>query len=103
MQKKPRARVRTRNIEEKKCRIVDAAQVLFTARGYPQTGIKDVAKLAGVSPALVILHFGTKKNLFRQALIHVLAHPRLSVPDRPNFAARLAQQIVSGGGGVLSP
>jgi AcrR family transcriptional regulator len=103
MKKKAHARIRTRNIEDKKRRIIDAAQMLFTGRGYSQTSIKDVAKFAGVSPALVMLHFKTKKDLFRETLIYVLTHTRLSGPEKTNFATRLAQQMASGGGGVLSP
>jgi AcrR family transcriptional regulator len=103
MKKKAQVRVRTRNIADKKRRIIDAAQTLFTGRGYSQTSIKDVAKFAGVSPALVILHFETKKDLFRETLIYVLTHTPLSGPEKTNFATRLAQQMASGGGGVLSP
>ncbi|MEN8040735.1 MAG: TetR/AcrR family transcriptional regulator [Actinomycetota bacterium] len=40
--------------------IVSAAAGLFAERGYEQTKIEDIAAAAGVSPATVYNHFGTK-------------------------------------------
>lgn len=44
-------------------RILDAALDLFGAQGFSGTSIKAVAQQAGVSPALVIHHFGSKDAL----------------------------------------
>ena len=44
-------------------RIRDAAVALFGADGFDGTSIRAIAKAAGVSPALVIHHFGTKEEL----------------------------------------
>lgn len=41
-----------------------AATTLFTERGYEATGIRDIAALAEVNPALVIRHFRSKESLF---------------------------------------
>lgn len=46
-----------------KARIRDAAMVRFAADGVASTSIRAVAADAGVSPALVIHHFGTKDGL----------------------------------------
>lgn len=44
-------------------RIRDAAVRLFGERGYERTSVRDIATEAGVSPALVIHHFGSKVGL----------------------------------------
>jgi AcrR family transcriptional regulator len=47
-------------------RIRDAAIARFGAQGYDRTSVRQIAADAGVSPALVIHHFGSKEAL-RQA------------------------------------
>jgi AcrR family transcriptional regulator len=44
--------------------ILEAARELFAGHGYEQTTIRMVAARAGVDPALVMQHFGTKEALF---------------------------------------
>ena len=44
-------------------RIRDAAIARFGAHGYDGTTVRDIARDAGVSPALVIHHFGSKEGL----------------------------------------
>jgi AcrR family transcriptional regulator len=48
--------------------ILNAARTFFSARGFANTGVRDVAELAGVNPALIIRYFGSKEGLFRAAL-----------------------------------
>ena len=45
-----------------------AAAELIAERGFSETRIADVAKRAGVSPALVIYYFSTKDELLTEAL-----------------------------------
>ncbi|WP_137724471.1 TetR/AcrR family transcriptional regulator [Prescottella subtropica] len=47
--------------------IVDAARTLFAERGYTATTIKDVAELAGYSPAMVMKTTGSKAELYAAA------------------------------------
>lgn len=54
----------TRTREE----ILVAAQVAFAEQGYLDTTIRQVARAAGVDPALVIHFFATKDELFAAAL-----------------------------------
>ncbi|WP_062436471.1 TetR/AcrR family transcriptional regulator [Herbidospora daliensis] len=49
-------------------RILGAARTLFAERGFERTTIRAVAARAGVDPALVMQHFGTKDDLFRRAV-----------------------------------
>jgi len=44
-------------------RIRDAAIALFGAQGYDGTSVRAIASSAGVSPALVLHHFGSKEGL----------------------------------------
>ncbi|WP_405691103.1 TetR family transcriptional regulator [Streptomyces sp. NBC_00057] len=44
--------------------IVSAARALFLERGYRGTTVRAVAGAAGVDPALIAYHFGSKKGLF---------------------------------------
>ncbi|RLV49661.1 TetR/AcrR family transcriptional regulator [Nocardioides mangrovicus] len=48
-------------------RILDAARAEFAAHGYESTTIRAVAARAGVDPALVMQHHGSKAALFRSA------------------------------------
>jgi AcrR family transcriptional regulator len=48
--------------------ILVAARESFTASGYDQASIRDIARRAGVDPALVHHYFGTKQELFAQAV-----------------------------------
>ena len=49
-------------------RIRDAAAELFARDGFAATGVREIAALAGVAPALVIRHFGSKEALFLDAV-----------------------------------
>ncbi len=46
-----------------------AASVLFAQKGFDATGVRDIAAAAGVNPALVIRHFGSKEGLFLRAMV----------------------------------
>jgi AcrR family transcriptional regulator len=47
--------------------ILDAARELFAEQGFERTTIRAVASGAGVDPALVMQHYGTKDRLFAEA------------------------------------
>lgn len=47
--------------------ILEAAQQLFAEVGYDKTTIRGVAAKAGIDPALVMQHFGSKEGLFAAA------------------------------------
>lgn len=44
--------------------IRDSATHLFATQGFAATGVREIAERAGVDPALVIRHFGSKAALF---------------------------------------
>ncbi len=47
--------------------ILDSARALFREAGYQRTTIRATARRAGVDPALVMQHFGSKEALFQAA------------------------------------
>lgn len=51
-----------------KDKILDAAEELFSQRGFYGTSLRDITKKAGVELALANYHFGPKEDLFRQVI-----------------------------------
>jgi AcrR family transcriptional regulator len=64
-----------------KARILDVALTLFAERGIAGTSVRAVADAVGVSPALVIHHFGSKSGLRRACDEHVARIVRHSKRD----------------------
>ncbi|MFE4963674.1 TetR/AcrR family transcriptional regulator [Streptomyces sp. NPDC056660] len=72
--------------------IVSAARSLFLEHGYRSTTLRAVAGAAGVDPALIAYHFGSKKGLFADvmqfqcanalAVDDVLGGDPATLPDR---------------------
>lgn len=81
---------------ETKTRLLDAAEKLFSERGFVATSLRDVTRAAGTNLAAVNYHFGS-----RQGLIRALFDRRLG----PLNAARLKQleQCCEGARGELEP
>jgi AcrR family transcriptional regulator len=48
--------------------ILAAARAMFGEIGYAATTLRGVAQRAGVDPALILHHFGSKESLFRNAM-----------------------------------
>jgi AcrR family transcriptional regulator len=77
---RPRRRPRLA-ARETRARILDAALVTFSAKGYAQCLISDIADAADVSSALVMQHFHTKAALFEEALSSALDEIAASAAD----------------------
>jgi AcrR family transcriptional regulator len=60
---------RRRTSAEVRAAIVDAARALFSERGYGSTSTRDITALAGVAEPLLFRHFGSKSQLFEQAIL----------------------------------
>jgi AcrR family transcriptional regulator len=50
--------------------VARAARELFAAHGFNDTSVRAIGAAAGVDPALVIRHFGSKEALFLQTVDH---------------------------------
>jgi AcrR family transcriptional regulator len=48
--------------------LLDAAREVFGAKGYESASTSEIARTAGVAHALLFRHFGTKAELFEQAV-----------------------------------
>ena len=79
--------------------IVAAARAQFADRGYTATTLRSVAHAAGVHPALIGHHFGSKEQLYNAALslpvdpIEVLT--RLTQLPRQKFPEALVRHFVT--------
>jgi AcrR family transcriptional regulator len=49
--------------------IIDAAEKEFTTKPFPKVTIRDIAKRAGISPALIYRHFPDQQSLFVEAFM----------------------------------
>jgi len=70
--------------------ILAAARRHFAARGYERAGVREIAAEAGVTGALVNRYFGSKAQLFREALEDAFVIPSLLPPDRARLGDTLA-------------
>ncbi len=62
----PEPRLHTDHGNERKQQLIDAAQQLFTERGYGATRISDICSAAGVAKGLFYWYFPTKESLFAE-------------------------------------
>ncbi len=76
--------------------LLDAARLRFARQGYDGTGVRDIAADAGVDPALVFRYFGSKKELYAQAVrpeVPQGAHDRAG-GSAADLADTLLQEVV---------
>lgn len=53
----------------RKTAIVDAAERVFSMKPFPKVSMRDIAKEAGISPALIYRHFPDQQHLFVEAFL----------------------------------
>ncbi|MEV7887367.1 TetR/AcrR family transcriptional regulator [Streptomyces sp. NPDC002817] len=70
-------------------RILGSARELFAEKGFDRTTIRAVAAAAGVDPALVMQYFGSKRELFSQAV------QALPVSPAPTDTEALVDQLIA--------
>lgn len=56
------------NLGQGRRRLIEAARELFGEKGYEATSVRDIAERATISKVMVYRHFGSKANLFREAI-----------------------------------
>jgi AcrR family transcriptional regulator len=96
----PGSPTRRRNPEVSRAAILAAARSAFTEHGYARATIRDIARRAGVTHGLVMMHFGSKEQLFlaavpghRELADVVAGDPRL-LPER--VAAAYVERMENG-------
>jgi Bacterial regulatory proteins, tetR family/Tetracyclin repressor-like, C-terminal domain len=80
-----------RDPEASRAAILAAAREVFAERGYARATIREIARRAGVTHGLVMLHFGTKERL----LIEALPGPRLAAGVLPGDLATLPERVAA--------
>ena len=86
--------IKRRDPEKTKARILEAAQKLFAERGYAQTGLRDIAKLADVSSALPVRYFESKAGLFEAALLSALDLQAVLSLQKESFGKTLVRAVL---------
>ena len=61
-----------RSAETTREQLLKIAVEMFAENGFAGTSLRSIAKKAGVSPALLIHHFGTKEALIKEAISETL-------------------------------
>jgi AcrR family transcriptional regulator len=69
--------------------VLDAASRLFTSGGWAATGMRDIAREAGVAAETVYAHYTSKTDLLRQVIDIAVVGDEEAVPlaQRPEFTA----------------
>ena len=57
--------------EQRKIQILEAATKLFVLKGYHETKTKDIAKACGITEPVIYKHFGSKDELFLEAIVNI--------------------------------
>ncbi|WP_019932858.1 TetR/AcrR family transcriptional regulator [Nocardia sp. BMG111209] len=82
---------RPRNAAATREAILRSAVIAFTKHGYDGVGVREIAQSAGVTAMLVNRYFGSKEQLFAEAVDTAFA-PRTVLPDH---VATLSQGIAT--------
>ncbi len=69
--------------DERRALILRAAGDLFSQRSYADVSVADIAAAAGVSPPLIVFHFGSKRSLYLAVLAAAAAAIRAGLDDLP--------------------
>ncbi|RYG11667.1 MAG: TetR/AcrR family transcriptional regulator [Caulobacteraceae bacterium] len=87
---------RPRNAAATREAILKAANRRFSAEGYDQVGVRDVAGDVGVDPALISRYFGSKEDLFIAVMEDCGNGSTLTDGPRQTFGERVAHDLVYG-------
>ena len=85
--------------DARRAEIVEAAAGLFGARPYPELGVAEVARAAGITQGLVYHYFPTKTALYAAAFAHLSG--RLLAATLPDGRGALVEQARAGVRGYL--
>lgn len=92
-----------RNADATRTRILDAAQQAFSETGYSHTGIREIARRAGISSTLLLRYFGSKAGLFEAALRAAMPVGPTLAWGREDYAARLAAALADAQSQIRPP
>ncbi len=81
---------------ERREQLLEIALELFSANGYLQTSVEDIADKAGVTKPIIYQHFDSKKALYMELLEHVGAQLLLAINQATSVAKTPRSQVESG-------
>lgn len=81
-------------------KIRGVSQHLFARDGFDATGIRDIAAEAGVNPAIIIRHFGSKERLFVETLDAKTSWAHALEGPLDDLGKRLVRALMSGQGAL---
>lgn len=76
-------------------RILEGARGVFAAKGYDRATIREIAAAASVDKSSVIQYFGTKDQLFREAVAWTIPVDRLLAADPGQIADNMTRGILA--------
>lgn len=81
--------LRAKQAEETRANLLRAATELFTSKGWANTGMRDVARDAGVAVETLYSHYSSKRVLLDAVVDHAVVGDDLpiAVAERPEFLA----------------
>lgn len=99
----PSAQPRPRNAAATRAAILQSAIEHFAGAGYDGAGVRQIAKDAGVTAMLVNRYFGSKEQLFAEAVEAAFAPPVFVVEESDAVARDAAAALVSRTGPAGDP
>jgi AcrR family transcriptional regulator len=57
-----------RDAEGTKSRVLKSAEQLFAGRGFSGTSLAEISRASGISQGLILYHFKSKQQLYRQVV-----------------------------------
>lgn len=75
--------VREKQKQETLARVLDSALTHFAERGFDAASTRDISASAGVTHAVIRLHFGNKEKLWRAAVDHLFARMAVEMAPGP--------------------
>jgi len=87
------ANIKIRDSERTRNQILHAAQQIFSTQGYAETGVREIASIAGSNPALVNRYFGSKLKLFEAALQDALDVRLITDLDKEDFGKKIVERF----------
>src|SRR6478609_9667286 len=61
---RPQPRVARMSRDQRRAQLLEAANLVFTSKGYHAAAMDDIAEAAGVSKPVLYQHFGSKLDLY---------------------------------------
>lgn len=94
---------RKRDAQATKARILEAAVEAFSKASYGDTGIREIAAMAGTSTTLLLQYFGSKAGLYEAALNAAMPVASVLAQPRETFGKTLAAALLKPGQAIRPP